>query len=170
MSIGLCTPYIAIILGMWRSPHLWTFNLRRCTRKVAVVCKPEGVVFSWKSLSLKLHLDLRSSRFSFASSIMIVTRYGSDGTRIESRWGARFSTPVQTGPGAHPASYTMGIGSFLGVKLPGRGVNLGLFSDEVKERVKLYLYCPTGFSWPFLGWPLPLVYYVVHLFSCVPLK
>jgi hypothetical protein len=23
---------------------------------------------------------------------------------IESRWGARFSAPVQTGPGAHPAS------------------------------------------------------------------
>jgi hypothetical protein len=30
--------------------------------------------------------------------------------------GARFSAPVQTGPGAHPASCTMGIGSFLGVK------------------------------------------------------
>ena len=25
--------------------------------------------------------------------------------------GARFSAPVQTGPGAHPASYTMGIRS-----------------------------------------------------------
>jgi len=30
--------------------------------------------------------------------------------------GARFSTPVQTGPGAHPASCTMGTGSFLEVK------------------------------------------------------
>jgi len=29
---------------------------------------------------------------------------------------ARFSAPVQTGPGAHPASCTMGTGSFLGVK------------------------------------------------------
>jgi len=28
--------------------------------------------------------------------------------------GARFSTPIQTAPGAYPASYTMGIGSFLG--------------------------------------------------------
>ena len=36
---------------------------------------------------------------------------------------ARFSTPVQTGPGAHPASYTMGTGSFQGVKRPGRGVD-----------------------------------------------
>ena len=33
----------------------------------------------------------------------------------------RFSTPVQTGPGAHPASCTMGTGSFPGVK-SGRGV------------------------------------------------
>jgi len=36
---------------------------------------------------------------------------------------ARFSAPVQTGPGAHPASCTMGIGSFPGVK-SGRGVTL----------------------------------------------
>ena len=37
--------------------------------------------------------------------------------------GARFSAPVQTAPGAHPASCTMGTGSFLGVK-SGRGVTL----------------------------------------------
>ena len=37
--------------------------------------------------------------------------------------GARFSAPVQTGPGAQPASCTMGTGSFPGVK-SGRGVTL----------------------------------------------
>jgi len=38
--------------------------------------------------------------------------------------GTRFSTPVQTGPGAHPASYTMGAWSLSGgVKRPGRGVD-----------------------------------------------
>ena len=37
--------------------------------------------------------------------------------------GARFSASVQTGPGAHPASCTMGTGSFPGVK-SGRGVTL----------------------------------------------
>ena len=37
--------------------------------------------------------------------------------------GARFSAPVQTGPGAHPASCTMGTGSFPGVK-SGRNVTL----------------------------------------------
>ena len=48
-------------------------------------------------------------------------RSGRSGDRIPVR--ARFSTPVQTGPGAHPASCTMGTGSFLGVK-SGRGVTL----------------------------------------------
>ena len=57
------------------------------------------------------------------SSVGISTGYGLDGPGIESRWGARFSAPVQTGPGAHPASCTMGTGSFPGVK-SGRGVTL----------------------------------------------
>jgi len=37
--------------------------------------------------------------------------------------GARFSATLQTGPGAHPSSYTMGTGPFPGVKRPGRGVD-----------------------------------------------
>ena len=53
----------------------------------------------------------------------IATGYGLDGPGIESRWGARFSAPVQTGPGAHPAFCTMGTDSFPGVK-SGRGVTL----------------------------------------------
>ena len=57
------------------------------------------------------------------SSVDIVTLYGLDGPGIESRWGARFSALVQTGPGAHPPSSTMGTGSFLGVKRPGRGAD-----------------------------------------------
>ena len=57
------------------------------------------------------------------SSIGIATGYGLDSPRILSRWGARFSAPVQTGPGAHPASCTMGTGSSPGVK-SGRGVTL----------------------------------------------
>ena len=37
--------------------------------------------------------------------------------------GARFSTSVQTGPGVHPASCTMGTGSFSGLN-SGQGVTL----------------------------------------------
>ena len=57
------------------------------------------------------------------SSVGIATRYGLDGPGIESRWGARFSASVQTYPGAYPASYTMGTGSFPGVKRPGFGAD-----------------------------------------------
>jgi hypothetical protein len=36
---------------------------------------------------------------------------------------AKFSATVQTGPGAHTASYTVGTGFFPGVKRQGRGVD-----------------------------------------------
>jgi len=66
--------------------------------------------------------------------------------------GARFSAPVQRGPEAHPASYTMGTGSFLGLKQSGRGVDHPTPSSfEVKERVGLHLYSPSGPLWPVLG-------------------
>jgi hypothetical protein len=64
---------------------------------------------------------------------------------------ARFSAPVQTGSGAHPASCTMGNWSFPGVKRQGRGVDHPPRSSaEVKER-ELYLYSPSGPSSPVLG-------------------
>jgi len=50
-------------------------------------------------------------KFGPGSVVGIATGYGLDGPGIESLWGARFSAPVQTGPGAHPASCTMGTGS-----------------------------------------------------------
>ena len=59
------------------------------------------------------------------SVVVITTGYGLDGLGIESRWGAKFSAPVQTGPGAHPPSCTTDTGSFPGVK-SGRGVTLTL--------------------------------------------
>jgi hypothetical protein len=61
----------------------------------------------------------------------------------------RFSAPVQTCPGAHPASYTMDTGSFPGVKRPGRGLTIHPPSSaEVIERVEVYLYSASGSSWP----------------------
>ena len=58
------------------------------------------------------------------SSVGKATHYGLDSSGIESRWGARFSAPMQTGPGAHPASCTVDTGCLsLGVKRPGRGVD-----------------------------------------------
>jgi len=61
---------------------------------------------------------------------------GLSGDRI--KVGARLSAPVHTGPGAFPASCTMGTGSFPGLKRPGRGVDHPPASSvEVKERVEL---------------------------------
>jgi hypothetical protein len=45
------------------------------------------------------------------SSVGIATGYGLDGPGIEFRW-ARLFAHVQTGPGADPASRTMGTGFF----------------------------------------------------------
>ena len=85
------------------------------------------------------------------SSVGIATGYGLNGPGIDSRWGARFSAPVQTGLGAHPASCTIGTGSFPGVKWPGRGVDHPAPSSaEVERRVQLYICSPSGPSWPVL--------------------
>jgi len=56
--------------------------------------------------------------------------------------GARFSAPVQTSPGAHPASCKMGTG---GKKRPERDADPSPSSSAVDhERVELYLYSPYG--------------------------
>jgi hypothetical protein len=57
------------------------------------------------------------------SVVCIATGYGLDGPESNPGGGARFYAPVQTGPGAHPASCTMGTGSCPGVK-SSRGVTL----------------------------------------------
>ena len=61
---------------------------------------------------------------------------------------ARFTAPVQTDPGARPASYAMGTGCFPGVIRPGRGGDHPHpFSAEVKEIVVI----PLLPLWAFVG-------------------
>ena len=79
----------------------------------------------------------------------MATRYGLDGPGIESRWGREFPHPFTP---AHTTSYTMGTGSFQGVKQPGRGVDhTPPSSAEVRERVELYLYSR---ALDLHGWPV----------------
>ena len=107
------------------------------------------------------------------SSVGIATRYGLDGPGIESRrgGGARFSTSVQTCPGAHPASCTMGAGSFRGVKRPGRGADHAPPSGaEVEGRVELYVCSLSGPSWPVIGRALPLPFYYRVYAACCSAK
>jgi hypothetical protein len=74
------------------------------------------------------------------SSVGIATRYGMDGPGNQNPVGAINPSPVQTGPAAHPASYTMGIGSFPGVKRPGRGCN---YPPHLAPSLKkAYIYTP----------------------------
>jgi len=62
--------------------------------------------------------------------------------------GARFSTPIQTGPEAHLVYYVMGTGSFPGVKWLGRGFDHSPPSSaKVQERIELYLYSTSGPLW-----------------------
>ena len=69
--------------------------------------------------------------------------------------GARFSAPLQSGPGAHQAPLKMSTESYPGVRRTGHGVNHPPSSAEDKERVELYLYPPSVLSWPVLGRNLP---------------
>jgi len=80
------------------------------------------------------------------SAVGIATELRAVRSRYRIPVGARFSAPVQTVSGAHPASCTVGTGSFPGGKeWPGRDADSSPLSSAVgHERVKLYLYSPYG--------------------------
>ena len=59
----------------------------------------------------------------FGCGLFCVNKTGINREKKTVGWAARFSAPLQTGPGAHPASCTMGTRSFSGVQ-SGRGVTL----------------------------------------------
>jgi hypothetical protein len=82
--------------------------------------------------------------------------------------GGKIFTPIHTGPESHPASCTMGTGSFLGVKRPGHSIDYPPESSaEVKESVDLCLYFHSRPSWPVLGWTLPLPLFLTTKFILV---
>jgi hypothetical protein len=86
-----------------------------------------------------------SNKMGRDSSVCIGTRFGLGGPGIDSRWEEIFSAPVQTGRGVHPASYTMGTGSFPGVTRPRRGVDHPPSSSaKVKEGVSYTTTAPLG--------------------------
>jgi hypothetical protein len=72
--------------------------------------------------------------------------------RLATGW--RFSAPIHTGSGTHPASCKW----IPGVKRPGRGVNHPPpFRAEVKERAELYVCLLSAPSRPVLERNLPLI-------------
>jgi hypothetical protein len=81
----------------------------------------------------------------------------------------RFSSPVQTGPTVHPASFKIGTGSFPGVKRPGLGVeNPPLSSAEFEDRDSAIHLLPLWTSWPVIGelyLPLPLIIIIIIIIT-----
>jgi hypothetical protein len=74
--------------------------------------------------------------------------------------GARFSAPVLTDPGAHPASCTMGTVSFQGVE-SGRGVTLTPHPLLVPRSKKKYSYTstlPKGLRGLWKEWNVPKLF------------
>jgi len=129
------TVFVIIPVGVNLFPECWKAGCQRSCRlllwvirltKLKIIlrtayCRMYVARTSWHSSSEIFNWIFKRS--GPGSSVGIATCYWVDVPRIESRWWAIFSAPVQTGPGAHPASCTMGTGSFPGVK-SGRGVTL----------------------------------------------
>jgi hypothetical protein len=128
---------------------LRTFSSCRCEAEPN--CGPQA--FFWFLPKLSRYSDLLRARRS--------------GDRIPV-WGGIFRTRPDR-PCVPPSLVYMGTVSFPGVKRPGRGVDHPPSSDaEVKERIELYHYTPSGPSWPVLGRTLlvPFTLYVHLSYIC----
>jgi hypothetical protein len=81
-------------------------------------------------------------------SVSIATRYGLEDPGMESRLGGGGAVIFRTRPppawGPLNLLYNRYQVCFPGVKWPGRGVKHPPLSAEVKGRVELYLYFPSG--------------------------
>ena len=95
----------------------------------------DGMVRQISTFSENFYTTLHQSRYSDS------LRAGRSGDRIPE--GRDFPQPSRPAPGAYPVSYTMGTGSFPGVKRPGRGADHPPPSKcRGQERVELYHYSP----------------------------
>ena len=101
--------YIACLVNLgtlWR----WLVNCLAPGERAPVSLRIGGYVDSRGCLDVleKIKMCWYCRRSGRDSWVGITTHYALDGPVIESR-GARLSAPVQTIPGVHPASCTMGI-------------------------------------------------------------
>ena len=95
-----------------------------------------------------------------AYSVGIASRYGLGGPRFESRLGGEIFRTRPDRPWGQPSLL------YNGYRVFSEGKTAGTWhwpptpsSAEVKERAELYLYSPSGSSWPVLEWNLLLLYW-----------
>ena len=128
--------------------YIYIYNKTSIERNILTIKKIHREVGPAKDFSAPLYCTIlihlaffsqkqRSALYDqsgWDSSVGIATPYWLEVPEIESRCGARISASVQTLPGAHPASYTIGTASFPRGK-EARGVALTTHppsSTEVK--------------------------------------
>ena len=103
--------------GQFLSICIWS----RCQKPLYTFHRTQKLTYKHSYHTYQCRADLhviKAEYLSHHSNLLMAGRSG-DGIPVE----ARFSAPFQTGPGAHPASYTMGNGSFPGLKRPGHGID-----------------------------------------------
>ena len=82
----------------------------------------------------------------------IAIHYGLEASGIESRWVEIFRSRPDRPWGQPSPLYSGHQVSFPGVNRPGPGVEHPTpYRAEVKEKIELYLYYPSGPSWPLMG-------------------
>jgi hypothetical protein len=103
----------------------WVNGCRRFNASWDPINHCHSVVSQNRTLTWIFLLNYKStfSKCGPGGSVGIATGYGLDGPVIESWWGARFFAHFRTNPGAHPASCTIGTGSFPRVKRRRRGAD-----------------------------------------------
>ena len=102
------------------------------------------------------------------SAVIIATCYGLDGPGIESRRGEIFRARPDRPWGPPGLLYNGGRVSSRQVKRPGLGVGHPHTSNfEVEGIVELYIYTPSGSSWPVLEWTLLLQTNIINCFCFV---